>query len=335
MAPAPTTAPSTHNAQTAYASPPGSRRESREDQAQEPQRLHLPSISEALKLPQFSAPISQHQSPTVPAPPPFPHSAASLNESTQSINSSSPTIPRSQLDSHHASSLSSFSSQHSPRNAKPPEPALQRPYASGITESPRQSTFQPYSSQAASPSAIQAPRYSPALGGPTTSAPSQQFHSTHVPPPQLASYPRTVYLSVTNPTAQPPASQTTQHSSHRPLHLPSSGFSFPPPQTSGLTYEQQMNLGAQQHHWAMNADLEKVEEQRRAAAAAHAKRGSYNGSGYGLTVKRHLDDFDLENSLNEVSNSRFHMSHQHTDLRPDCGTDPHGHGILSRVWLRG
>jgi len=316
------------NAPTAYVSPPVSRRESCEDKTQEPTKL-LPSISEALKLPPFSERHSQNNlGSTIPHPPAF-SQVSLLAEAAQSVSSASPALSRSNPDSHHPSSLSSFSSQHSPHNSKPPDVFGQRSYAHSLTDSPRQSVHQSYVSAAASPVDAQAPMS-------THSLPPQPYSSTALPPPPppqaSASYSGPQYSPGSGSMAQQQAAQPPEHihqhhgqerlyHSQPPLHSLSSGFSFPPPQTSGLSHQQQMNLGIQKQ-WHANVEMEKVEEQRRAAAAAHAKRGSLGGISYGLTVKRHLDDFELENSLNEIAERTYQVM----EFSRAYGSEAHKYG---------
>lgn len=306
---APTTAAASQNGQPAPSSPPMSRRESRDDTAPELPRQSLPSISEALKLPGLYT--QQPQPSSMPHPPSFPQ-AAGIAEAAHSVSSSSPSLSRSHIDSHHASSLSSYSSQPSPHHSKPPDPIGHRPYPTVYTESPRPSYGQPYASQGPSPTDAQPSRRpSPGPHSSYNGPPPQHYSTSSLPPLSATSNPSwPAYTSSAGPPpalfSQPPpghyAPKPPLHQPDaRPAYAPGSGYSFPPPSTSGLTYQQSLSTGAAQQAYAANAEIEKVEEQRRAAAALHAKRGgSFQGAGYGMTVKRHLDDFDLENSLNEV-----------------------------------
>lgn len=307
-----TTAAVSQNGTVVRSSPPMSRRDSREETASEQPRQSLPSISEALKLPAI---YTQQSQTSAPHPPSF-SQAAGLSENTHSVTSGSPSISRSHTDSHHASSLSSYSSQPSPHHTKPPDPIGHRPYPTAFTESPRPAYGQPFAQPGISPTDAQATqtprRTSPGPNG-SFAGPPQPYSTSSLPPLSAASYPPwPAYASTAGPAPAPPPfsqappghhapPQPSHHPEPRQIYPPGSGYSFPPPATSGLTYHQSLSAGAAQQAYTVNAELEKVDEQRRAAAALYAKRGgSFHGVGYGMTVKRHLDDFDLENSLNEV-----------------------------------
>ena len=87
-----------------------------------------------------------------------------------------------------------------------------------------------------------------------------------------------------------------QTNSHYPYNSYPAPYSYPPPSASIAAYP------ALQHpSWrpAGGAEIDRAEEVRRAAS-----KGSPRASQYGESVKRHLDIFDLETSLNEVGHRK-------------------------------
>jgi len=262
-----------------YISPPESRRTSENDK--EPpasQKQSLPSIHEALAADQ---PLSYT------APPPAPANSSQSHHSAPALTPTTP-IPRSHPATSpqgppnpfsHGQPLSLYSSQnHQPRTTHPPQhsfgPSEANPppinaYESKLEHVPPVRTTQAYSDAARSdiPNLSQ-PRISPTYG------------------PGLSS-------------AGPMNSQT--QNGYKPFQQPSYTYQPQPQNTAPSPYHPSDPYHGHNAHpntWRSDgSEINRAEEGRKAAS----RGASLGGQSYGESVKRHLDIFDLETSLNEVS----------------------------------
>ena len=270
-----------------YTSQAETRRTSGDDKEHLPasQRLSLPSISEALTGDQQQPiSISSLLSSTTP------HSKFSLVPK-------SPTSPvgRSYLEKFPKGPPDSFP-QHTSSLYRPPQPSDR---SSGSNYSPRTAASLGESRFSANPSFDS---HQPVPPPPRTiSSPLQysrpgaspiQSQQTYVPPSPMND-------KITRP-APPPVSNA-------PFGYSANGYqpaySFPP-STPGVSSYRAPTLPPSP--WRSTApEIERVDEMRKATA----KETSPPRPAYGESVKRHLDIFDLETSLNEV------RIHRHPGLR--------------------
>lgn len=145
----------------------------------------------------------------------------------------------------------------------------------------------------------------------TTTRKGSQGEESTIRAPRLGPYESNSHLtSSPNPSMQPnphlsyhPHSSPMYHPSipvptsmpHQPTYYSQPAYSFP---------QQSPNIISQHYQYvhpsswrADGSDIERAEETRKAALKGSPKKGQH----YGESVKRHLDIFDLETSLNEVS----------------------------------
>lgn len=262
-----------------YISPPETRRASGDDKDHSPasQRLSLPSISEALTGDQQQPiSISSLLSSNTPQP-------------KFSLLPKSPTSPvgRSYLESFPKGPPDSFP-QHTSSSYRPSQPTDR---ASGSNYSPRV----------------------PSLGESRFSAmPSFDSHQPVPPPPRTISSPlhysrpgaspiqssqsyippSSMHEKITRAAPQPPVSNTPFGYSVNNNQL---AYSYPQ-SAPGVSSYRTPTLPPST--WRSTApEIERVDEMRKATA----KETSPPRPAYGESVKRHLDIFDLETSLNEVS----------------------------------
>lgn len=241
------------------------------------QRLSLPSISEALIGEQHqSLSISSLLSSTTPKPR---FSLVQKNPTSPIGRSHLETIPKGPPDSfpHHTSP-----------SYRPPQPSDR---SSGSNYSPRMAAT------------LRESRFS--------AIPSFDSHQPVPPPPRTISSP----LQYARPGASPIQSQQ-RYVPPSPLHekiaraapppVSNAPFGYGvnsyqpaysyPPSTPGVSSYRTPTLGPST--WRSTApEIERVDEMRKATA----KETSPPRPAYGESVKRHLDIFDLETSLNEVS----------------------------------
>jgi len=267
-----------------YISPPETRRTSGDDKDSLPsQRLSLPSITEALGGEQQPISISSLLS-----------TAAPLQKSTPVTQSPATPIARSYLDSFPKGPPDSFP-QSTPSTYRPQEPPTDRhvrlmyspalPATSGESRFPAINSFssvKPYDSNPSVPT----PRHitsSSTYSRPGVSPIQKPQH--HLPPsPQHEIVPR---------TTAPSSNASFGYSVN--VYQPQLPYSFPP-STPGSTSYRTPTLD--QPSWKNSGrDYERAEEIRKVPWKESPPRGST----YGESVKRHLDNFDLETSLNVVS----------------------------------
>ena len=253
---------------TGYISPTESRRMSNEDKEPSRKNQSLPSIHEALHGNQTSQ--------FTPAPP------ATAPPTSHPVSIPTPTtpVPRSQLDPFTPGPPNPYA--HS-------QPPMSYPTSSSVDRLP-QSYYQkePHS---------EVPRTRPP-GLVLHESAHPSLHAKRAGSPTTPLRPPTQH----RPTS-PTYTQTTQPtSSMPPQHVCStypSSYSYAP-QTPGVHSSHHPYF--QQPVWRSDgSEIDRAEEGRKAAP----KTSSINGGQYGESVKRHLDIFDLETSLNEV---KFIMS---------------------------
>ena len=267
-----------------YLSQSETRRTSGDDKEHLPasQRMSLPSISEALTGDQQQQPISI---------------SSLLSSSTPqpkfSLVPKSPTSPvgRSYLETYPKGPPDSFP-QHTSSSYRPPQPSDR---SSGSNTSPRTAT------------SFGECRF------PTMSS----SHQSVPPPPRTVPSP----LHYTRPGVSPIQSQQP-YVPPTPLHEKSTRAPHPPPPASNGPFGYSVNNYQPAYTYPPSTpggppyrtstlppstwrnplpEIERVDEMRKAAA----KEPSPPRPAYGESVKRHLDIFDLETSLNEVSIHRL------------------------------
>lgn len=246
------------------------------------------------------------------------HSSDHEKETTQPPRLQSlPSIQEALGNEPHNISISSLLTR-SAGSAEAPQPAPHRSPPSPVTRShPDTPTRHPPSfSQPPPPASYRTqnlaehlrPRYSPHLPKDLGSAHFQPPTTHHYPlsqAPKKASSPiqhpesmahAMPQLRQTSPAAYE-FSRSTVPTSHQyaysPYHPP---FSYPMPPPSIPSY-QPPSIQPPPSTWrSVGSDLDRAEEARKAAS-----KSVPDSQSYGETVKRHLDRFDLETSLNEVS----------------------------------
>ena len=252
---------------TGYISPPESRRTSDDDNEIPLQRQSLPSIQEALGSDQsilYSAP------PQTATLPPTSHPTTVQTPTTPAAPRSHPEAAPSGPPNPYASSQSTSHSFEQPERRA--QPTYRRPSDPEDTSSVRPPPNPPRDS---------APRPSHPT---TTTSPTPSVRSH--PPPMSQQYTTTIY---------PPVSQSSMSMAPQPVYSPyQTAYSYPPMSANILSYPQQY---VQPPAWRVDGfDVDQVEESRKAIP----KRSPASGQHYGESVKRHLDNFELETSLNEV-----------------------------------
>jgi len=267
-----------------YISPPETRRTSGDDKDSLPsQRLSLPSITEALGGDQQPISISSLLS-----------TAAPQQESTRITQSPTSAIARSYVDNLPKALrdpfLNSTPSTHRPqepssdRNMRPMySPAL--PTKSGESRFPAMNSFSSVKTYDSHPS-VPTPRRitSPSTYSRPGASPIQHVQHNQPPSPHHDRVPR---------TTAPSSNALFGYGVN--AYQPQSPYSFPP-STPGLTTYRTPALD--QPSWKKSgSDFERAEEIRKVPCGESPPRGST----YGESVKRHLDNFDLETSLNDVS----------------------------------
>ena len=253
-----------------YISPPDSRRLSDDDKDQQPSRQSLPSIHEAL---------GKDQALLYSGPPP-PSSVASQTPHTATAPNPSTPIPRSHPETVLSGPPNPYaSSQHpSPYPSEPPDRRLHQPLrTSSVSEE------QP-------PVSSRLPAHEV-----TTAPPQRTPNSPRAPTHQS---PRTISTSqppaLFNPPSQPvQAVQAPQPlTSQQSFHNGPPAYPFPQTSANSTTYSH----FPPSTPWRSDGfEIDRAEEVRKAAS-----KQNHGNQPYGESVKRHLEIFDLETSLNEV-----------------------------------
>ena len=267
---------------TGYISPPESRRTSDDDKEKEnhlhtqalsqppprpppqPHRQSLPSIHEALGSAQsISYTSNPHQ--TAPSPP-TPHPTVA-NAPTTPIGSHPEAVLQGPPNPFAQGQPLGYPSLDA-KDRRPPPLYLTQPHLE-----PPSARYPPSSNH----EPVSYITYSKAAPSPTSPLRSS-------PRPAQLSHPSPMYTHVLQPMGP-------QHSynGYHPPHC------YPTQQPGILSYPQQYNP---QPSWrADGLGHDRLDEARKVAP----KGSPVNGQHYGESVKRHLDIFDLETSLNEVS----------------------------------
>lgn len=272
-----------------YISPPETRRTSGDGKDSLPsdslpsQRLSLPSITEALGGEQQPISISSLLS-----------TAAPQQKSTLATESPISPIARSYLHNFPKGPLDSFP-QSTPSTYRSQEPSTDRHvrpmYSPALLTTTSESRFpainsfsssNPYDSHPSVPT----PRNiaSSSTYSRPGASPIQNVQLNRPPSPQHDRVPRTTAASPTAPFG---------YSSN--VYQPQLPYSFPSSTPGSTSYRTPM---LDQPLWKNSGrDYDRAEEIRRVPWKESPPRGST----YGESVKRHLDNFDLETSLNDVS----------------------------------
>lgn len=269
-------------------SPPESRRTSGDEkEAQRPTaRQSLPSIHEALgseqslsyptPVPQSSALTSapQHYRPASTTTSPI--DQRPRNFPSELHSSQGPANPY----SHPRSPFAGPSTLHAP-----PPPQVQ---TDAVPRAPYSEPRPPYSTPQQNP---KLPTLHPLKTTQSPTASSARPHAPYSYPPPSSSYER---------SALPSAGSMNQYS--YPQYSPNYPLSAPPPSapnsaypTSTTTYSAPPRYSPQQPQW-QESEIARLEEK---------KIGRASLAPYGESVKRHLENFDLEASLNEVCNVSY------------------------------
>ena len=250
-----------------YASPPDSRRTSDDDK--DPQPRSLPSIHEALG--------KDHGSLYTSAPPPGAYTAHAPQ--TVSISPTTP-VPR----SHPEPTLSGPPNPYATSQPLPPytsEPAERRPPAPSRRDSQNEELS--YVGRR--------------MSGHESVPLSAHTNSTSSPIPPIHQSPHLMHPAQHPPSIYPQPSQVAAPIPAPGYHPAGPAISFPPPSTNAFPPGNYQPPYPGQPYWRPDAsEIDRAEEMRKAAP----KRGDAGGQHYGESVKRHLDIFDLETSLNEV-----------------------------------
>ncbi len=267
-----------------YISPPETRRTSGDDKGLLPsdchpsQRLSLPSITEALGGEQQPISISSLLS-----------TAAPHQKST--LVSPSPTSPiaRSDLDNYPKGPPDSFP-QSIPSISRSQEPLSDRHtrpmYSPALPATSGESRFPTMNSFSSHPSVLTRNITSSSAYFRPGASPVQNIQRSQPPSPQVDRVPR---------TAAPSTTASLGYNVN--VYQPSLPFSFPPSTPGSDAYR---TSTLDQSLWKNSGrDHERAEEIRKVPWKESPPRGST----YGESVKRHLDNFDLETSLNDVSSN--------------------------------
>lgn len=267
-------------------SPPDSRRTSgdEKDVYKPVARQSLPSISEALGAeqslpyagpvpppPSAPAPTSQHYAPTNASP----SDSRKRPFEPDSYSAQGPPNPFSQPHSPYVGT-----SAHVPPPPPPPPPQTQ------LDSVPRP----PYDAHPPYPSSQHNPRL-PSL---------HPIKTTQSPPPSVARQPYSSYPPAPPPVYDPPAPQPAEPVHHQygysKAHYPS--YPPPPPVSNGPppAYPPQTSTYSAPPRYYPTSLRDNTE-----ARLEEKKLNRASLAPYGESVKRHLDSFDLEASLNEVS----------------------------------
>lgn len=271
-----------------YISPPDSRRLSDADKEPQPHRQSLPSIHEAL---------GKDQS-ILYSGPPAGATVATKNSHSATAPSPGTPIPR----SHPETILSG-----------PPNPyassQLPSPFPGEPTDSRMHPTFRTSSASEEQPplsSGLPPPDSAPATvhNTPASPAPPQ----THRSPRAInAPQPSNVYHSTPQPVQPIQAPQPVTAQPTYPSHPPA--YAYPPAPGLHAAYSHFPSSTP----WRSDGfEIDRAEEVRKAAS-----KQSSGSQSYGESVKRHLDIFDLETSLNEVS-SGVPPARVGTNMATDC-----------------
>lgn len=258
------TAPGANSLPGGYISPPESRRTSDDDK--EPKRS-LPSISEALG--------KAHDSLFSPGPPPT--QAHSHTPISSAPVASSPTIHRTFPDSVHSgppnpfAAIQGMSNFGSEAEGRPQHPLRRESHNEEIRTSNQRIS--------------------------TVDSASVSAHTTSTSSPLLRQSPHTIYPHSQSSPMYPPTSAPVPAPGYR-TYAPTS-FSFPPPPpppASAFPTYQHAYSGPSNQWRSDGSEINRADEVRKAAS----KRSPGAGHHYGESVKRHLDTFEFETSLNEV-----------------------------------
>lgn len=257
-------------------SPPDSRRTSENDKEPPATQKHsLPSIHEALAADQS---ISYTAPPSAPALSSQSHPSAPLLTPTTPIPRSHPTTspqgPPNPFS--HGQPLGLYSSQtYQARNSQPQQSAFAPSECNHSTTKSYESKFE---------------HIQPTRPGQSYTAPSEM--------PNL-SQPQT--SSTYHPGRSPPGPMISQTQNGYKPYQPSYPFQPQPSSMAPSPYHRPESYHALNSHpttWRSDgSEINRAEEGRKAAS----KGVSLGGQSYGESVKRHLDIFELETSLNEVS----------------------------------
>ena len=264
---------------TGYISPPESRRTSDDDKdAPGRARISLPSIHDALgKDPSMLYSSGPPSSVSIPA------------SSSSQVSAMSPTvsIPRSHPDP----------ILPGPRNPYTPVPPVHSSqplsYYGGESQDHRGPPILRQGSFSDNPSLSRVSAHDSAPASAHSASPTS-------PIPPVRPSPHLLHPTQVPPPYPPGPPSIAPQPSYRPFQP---AFSYPP-HTPGTVGYAPANYNNQPTWRGDGFEIDRAEEVRKAAA----KRSPGGGQHYGESVKRHLDIFDLETSLNEVLSSLYYTT---------------------------
>ena len=268
--------------QGSYISPPETRRTSGDEkELPTSQRQSLPSITEALGGEQQPISISSLLSSTAPQQRPSLVSNSPISPLTPAYLDS---VPRGPPDSFPTHRSSSYRPQDHPDRTNRPICSPADTAVNGESRFPPLQSFSSITSHDSNHTTRSSRNMSSPYGHPRPGAsPIQHIKSSS---PICGPIPRTSAPSLHIPTGY------SANSYHPATSYPSTASGVPSYRTPTLQQ-------APHTTWPNSApNFERVEELRK----ARANDSPSPRPAYGESVKRHLDNFDLESSLNEVSN---------------------------------
>ena len=268
---------------TGYISPPDSRRTSDDDKDSQAalRQQSLPSIHEALGKDQ---PLLYSSGPPSIVPPTQTSVPVSVHTPTTPVPRSHPDAVLSGPPNPYASSAQPLPYNHEPSDRR----AQQVPRKSSQGEDPP----------------LRSSRFA------THDLNSQTVDHTTISSPNPAVRPKPLPMQHQN--SSPMYNSVMPHATTvlpQPAYYGQPAYSYPPQSASILSYQNQV---AQPTAWRTDStEIDRAEEMRKAASKRSPPSGHHGGQHYGESVKRHLDIFDLETSLNEVI-GRIALLRDHT-----------------------
>ena len=259
-----------NNGNTGYISPPESRHTSdhEKEPAQPPRLQSLPSIQEALGNESHNITINSLLS-----------KSAAVTQAPHSATHRSPTSPNSR-------SHPDTPTRPPPSFSHPPPPASYRRQESIDQSRPRYSPQLPKDIVSTHFQAPNTPHY------PTSQPPRTASSPVELPKSMAHAMPQLRQTSPTYDYSRSTAPATHQYS-YSPYH-PTYSYPMQPPSIPAAYQPPQIQPPPTTWR-SVGPDLDRAEEARKAASKTSPSQS------FGETVKRHLDRFDLETSLNEVS----------------------------------
>ena len=293
-----------------YISPPETRRTSDEKDVPASQRLSLPSINEALNTGEQQQPISISSLLSTSVP---------FQKITLATKSPSSPVGRSFLESvpkgpsdtfpHHSAAPSYRSQDQSDHSNRPL-------YSPSVATTQAEIRF-------------------PAINSLSTSRSYDSFrshlHSTTAVPPPPTDHSRPGSSPIQNnpissPSCDPNPRSVAATTAPFGYNTYQPAYAYPPPPTPSVPSYRRPT--AQHPTWrGMGGDLERAEEIRRATKESPPPRPAY-----GESVKRHLENYELETSLNDVRRRHYLFASNKLIYCVDCRSQWSRFEFLQGLW---